>query len=690
LKPTALPQNVAPPPAPKPPKERLLGALRGITRPAAVLDALPPAAQAMLDTRLQTLTPEQKEQVLRGELVQVVPLLHLRAGGNSSLALLALSTSSVAAQELPAAFEASPQGTDEERRQSVQLAHDLAQRAALQFLRDRVLDVANAPAAELPPVLAAIERVAITAERPDIVRLALEAWAAAGATADVLARLGAACAFDQDEKCFEQALSGVPETAPEHAHLVQLNRALKTRSDGDPIVKAWSLLVLGRFADARRALVAVQNKAKTDLRVAAALAVVASDGSSCPGLQPSIGSPRLCADAAVIRPGFAVALGDMDAAWQSGKGRDAASAETYVGLAHVMPWVTTLALATDATSLERDFTERYRVLAKVLQELPEQKPFGVFAAALTAGVTAGLHAPHGTRPELDSNRKQELWFAALGVEAAAPRLAVSAVLAADQTVLPLLPASAPVDLLPARAGLIAWEAAGSREASLLEAAKSALAEQLAVSAKGSTDAAAAVLLLAEVDAVSAPSERSQRALAQIASQLIGEPLPPELALRAVLDAAGALERLGRTDDALGVLNKAAEIESLPGPAADLLTLIRAEKLALAWDAKKDPRRTALAKSLSALELGAVPPTVAFVVGAWASPKVLRQGKQSPKAVLAERIGAGAAETMAKGTLRGTRVSLSVSYSFQGGLTPEVRFDPMFVPLVRPDLIQKAL
>jgi hypothetical protein len=326
----------------------------------------------------------------------------------------------------------------------------------------------------------------------------------------------------------------------------------------------------------------------------------------------------------------------------------------------------------------------------VLQELPEQKPFAVFAAALAAGVTAGLHTSHGQRPQIDSNRKQELWFAALGVEAAAPRLAVACVLAADQPVLQLLPAAAPPNLLPARAGLLAWEAAGNPEASVLESARSALAEELNVTPKGSTESASAVLLLAELDEVSAPSERTHRALAQISSQLIGEALPPELALRAVLDAAGALERLGRTADALGVLTKASEIESLPGPAADLLTLIRAERLVVAWDAKKDPQRTALGKALAALELGSAPPTVAFVVGAWASPKVLRQGKQTPKAQLEERIGLRAAELMAKGSLRGTRVSLRVSYAFQTGLTPEVTFDPMFVPLVRPELIQKAL
>jgi hypothetical protein len=689
-KPTALPKAAAALPAPKPAKERLLALLRGIERPAPVLDLLPAEAQGVLDTQLKALAPEQREQLLHGELSQAVPLLHLKAGGSSGTALLALATTPVATQELPLAFESGSPGSDAQRLAKVQLAHDLAARAAAHFLRDRVLDVANAPAADLPPLLAAVERVAVAAERPDILRLALETWAASGASAEVLARLATSCAYDQDDKCFQETFASVPETAPEHAHLLELSKALKTRGDGDPIVKAWALLRLGRYADAQRSLAPVLAKSKTDLRVAAALAVAAADGTACPGLQPQVGSPRLCADAVTARVGLTPALADMNAAWQSGGGRDSASAEAYVGLAHVVPWVTALALATDAAGLERDFTERYQALAHVLQELPEQKPFAVFAAALAAGVTAGLHMPHGQRPQIDSNRKQELWFAALGVEAAAPRLAVSSVLAADQPVLQLLPASAPPSLVPARAGLLAWEAAGNAEPSVLESARAALAEQLSVSPKGSTDSASAVLLLAELDEVSAPSERTHRALAQISSQLIGEALPPELALRAVLDAAGALERLGRSADALGVLTKAAEIESLPGPAGELLALIRAEKLVLAWDAKKDPQRTALAKALAALELGSAPPTVAFVVGAWASPKVLRQGKGSPKALLEERIGVRAAELMAKGALRGTRVSLRVSYAFQTGVTPEVMFDPMFVPLVRPELIQKAL
>lgn len=684
------PETAAAPAQPKPPKERLLAALRGIERPPPVLDVLSRSVHTLLEARLAALTPEQREQLAGPELGASMPLLHLKSGGSSGQALFTLATSPAAVDEVPAAFELFGQVSDEDRLRLVKQAHDLAQRAALHFLRDRVLDVSSARAQALPSLLAAIERAAVAAERPDVARLALETWAASGASADVMTRLGAACAFDRDEACLKQALLAVPEDSAGYARLDELQKALASRDDGDPVVKAWSLLQLGRYADARVALAPVEAQAKTNLRVAAALAVVVADGTACPGLQPGVGTPWLCADAVRARPGLAAALADLEAAWKSGGGRDAASIEAYIGLAHVVPWITELSIAEDVASLERNFGQRYEALSRVLAELPSEKPLSVFCSALAAGVGVGLHAPHGERLRIDAGRRQELWFAALGVEAAAPRLAVGSLLAAEQSVLPILPESAPGSLLAPRAGLLAWEAASSGEPAVFESAKSALAEQLSAAPKGGSESAAALLLLAELDAVVAPGERSHRALVQVASQLIGEPLPPELALRAVLDAAGALERLGRTADALGVLAKAAEIDSLPGPAGDLLTLIRAEKLVLEWDAKRDPERKGLAKALSALPGASLPPTFGFALGAWGSARVLRPSKRAPRAELEERIGARAAESMARGTLRATRASLRVSYAFQTGVVPEVAFEPLLVPLVRPDLISKAL
>lgn len=690
LKPAKPPQAAAQPPTPKPAKERLLAALRQVERPRPLLELLQPEALAVLDTRLAALSPEQKEQLLHGELSSTMPLLHVRAGGGQGAAFLALAISPAALVELPSAFESAENASVAERSKRVQLARELQRRAAQHFLRDRVLDIANAPAAALPALVDVVTQAARAAARPDLERLALETAVDVGAGPDVMAELGSACAFDQDETCLSQAEKAVPESAPQHARLLKLRRALKLRSDGDPIVKGWALLQLGRYADAARALAPVSAKSKTDLRVATGLAVAAFEGSACPGLYTPASLPRLCADAIAIRPELASALSDMNSAWQSEGGRDAPSAEAYVGLAHVVPWVSALSLATSPASLERELTERHAAMARVLAALPEQKAFSVFAAAVTAGITAGLHAQHGERPQLESNRKQELWFGALGVEAPAPRLAVAAVLASDQSVAQLVPAAAPESLLPARAGILVWEASSGGEPGVVEQARAALAEQLTASPKGSTDAALAVLLLAELDAQVQPGERAYGTLAQVSSQLLGQSLPPELALRAVLDAAGALERLGRSADALGVLSKAAEIQAIPGPSADLLGVIRAEKLVLEWDQKKDPKRVALAKALFSLDLASASPALAAAVTAWSGQKPHSPTKVTLLEATAQSIGQPSAKLLSKGTLRGTSVSMRVSYDFQLGIEPALRFDPRLIPLVRADLIQKAL
>ena len=408
LKPSALPKTAASPPKPKAPKENLLAALRGIERPPPLLDLLSRPAVAVLDARLQALTAEQRQELLEGDLAVSMPLLHLKAGGGSGHALFALATSPAATRELPQSFELMGQVSDDDRQRLVKLAHDLAQRAALHFLRDRVLDVANASAKSLPSLLAAIERAAIAAERPDVVRLSLETWAAAGAPVDVMARLGAACAYDQDEKCFAPVLASVTQAAPEYEGLIRLQKALKSRADGDAIIKGWSLLQLGRYADARQALAAAAAAAKSDLRVAAGIAVAVAEGTACPGLPPQVGSPRLCADAFRSRPGLSAALADLNTAWQTRNGRDTASVEAYLGLAHVVPWVTELAIATDQASLERNFEERRQALARVLAELPDQKALAVFSSALAAGVTAGLHVTRGQRPRVEAGLRQEL------------------------------------------------------------------------------------------------------------------------------------------------------------------------------------------------------------------------------------------------------------------------------------------
>ena len=127
VKPSALAKPVAPKPPPKPARERLLAALRNVERPGPVLEVLPPSIVSVLESRLSTLDSAQREQLQGAELARSMPLLHLKAGGSSGHALLALATSPAATQEVPVAFELLGQVSDQDRLRLVKLAHDLAQ-----------------------------------------------------------------------------------------------------------------------------------------------------------------------------------------------------------------------------------------------------------------------------------------------------------------------------------------------------------------------------------------------------------------------------------------------------------------------------------------------------------------------------------------------------------------------------------
>src|SRR5690349_16343163 len=70
LKPTALPKKAAEPPKPKSPKERLLAALRAVERPAPVLDLFSRPTLGVLDARLQSLSPEQRQELASGNLAE--------------------------------------------------------------------------------------------------------------------------------------------------------------------------------------------------------------------------------------------------------------------------------------------------------------------------------------------------------------------------------------------------------------------------------------------------------------------------------------------------------------------------------------------------------------------------------------------------------------------------------------------
>src|SRR5665213_745283 len=93
---------------------------------------------------------------------------------------------------------------------------------------------------------------------------------------------------------------------------------------------------------------------------------------------------------------------------------------------------------------------------------------------------------------------------------------------------------------------------------------------------GPLERARLVLPVSEADAVFDPSTRSYQLLSRVAGQLLSDNIPPDLALRAVLDVSGALAHGERFDQAQRILAGAASAELPPDldRAQDLLQLIR--------------------------------------------------------------------------------------------------------------------
>jgi hypothetical protein len=316
-----------------------------------------------LDARLQALSAEQREQLSSGELAEMMPLLHLRAGGGAAQALFALATTPAATHELPLAFDVPSAGADQERQQAVRLAHDLAERAALHFLRDRVLDVSGSAGRD-PALLSALQRAARAAGRPDVARLALELWSELEPTPELRLMLGEARALAGDVAGVRAILDQLPESSPQHARLSRLLAAAEGASTSDPIARSWNLLALGRYAEAGAVLA---PRAGACLKATCGLAPLSHRRSGGLRLPRFAGGHRLAAALCAGgqgAPRVGASSGRHGACLAGQGGRDAASVEAYLGLAHVVPWVTEMALATDAVALERDFTKRYEALER--------------------------------------------------------------------------------------------------------------------------------------------------------------------------------------------------------------------------------------------------------------------------------------------------------------------------------------
>ena len=713
------------------PRERLAQALRSIPRPEALLSALPSAAQQRLQARLAGLDAERRLDVHNDDspLVDSLPLLHLASGGTSPRALFALATTSAASQELAGILgvESVP-SADTPDTARVAIVRELARRAALNFLRDRAADVAEGGKGTAL-VCRLVARAAQTVERSDLILLARELLASAEPNPE-----------NTLEWAEELARSGDPEQATRriadarldkrHPPLVESLAAAErlvaiakvatapVPPKADPVrilarARAW--LRLGRVAEARRALEGQELAAKARLDVAAALAETLMESPSCPGLPLDVGSAPLCAVAFRGSERVKAARALLEAAWQSGGGRDDEAVEVYVALAHIIPWMheTASEIARGALSNEVSSARVAALLAKlrdIASVAPRLAGLPLFLETVHSGPAQRVS---GLRNQADADalsaRALSLAASDSSPFAQAGVLAVAAALSHQRdisTLLDAIPAEKTVSTLRVpRAALGVWLAASSGVAARMDTARSDLAAIMSEGEGGSLERARLVLAVSEADALLASSDRAYQLLSRVAGQLLNDNIPPDLALRAVLDASGALAHGQRYEQAGRILEGAAAAELPPDleRARDLLQVIKGYELMLRARGAHLTALPQLRADFAALATEAHGEAATVWFELWTRElaalqydnacakkrsKVCRESetlRREARNGLDARLGASANAILSRGALPSGSFDAGFRFTVEHGLEPLIVFDPSFLAVGLPQI-----
>ncbi len=585
------------------PRERLAAALRSIPRPPPVLAALPPGAQQRLQAHWASLDAEHKQSVHADDspLVESLPLLHLASGGGSPRALYALATTPAASQELAgvAGIDGDPMlGSPEAAR--IAVVREVARRAALDFLRDRAADVAQ-PGKGTALVCRLVARAALTVRRRDLALLARELLATSEPNSDNRLEFAAdlvrngevarATSIVQDSvhplrdgaAASLEPLLGVARVATAATPAADLNVRIQR-------ARAW--LRLGRSDMAHALLLPDTALANTRLDLATTLAEATIENPACPDLPPDVGSAQLCAFSFLASGSMMAALASLDAAWRSGAGRDDEAFEVYAALAYVLPWVhgTAADLARGTLSAVQG-PARVAALSQKIAELAQVAPKLSGLVLFLETVPSSAQSASGLRSAADVQALKARALALAGSNssrfAQAGVLAAAAAVSRQEDITPFLNAVPDEITVPslsvARTALEVWAAASSGSRERMAGARSELAQIMTHGMGSSLERSRLVLSVAEGDALLDPSERSYQLLSRVSGQLLSDNIPPDLALRAVLDAAGALAHGQRFEQADRLLQGALNAQLPPDleRARDLLQLIRGYHLLLA-------------------------------------------------------------------------------------------------------------
>jgi hypothetical protein len=721
-------QKAAPVAAVLGPRERLAQALRSIPRPAPVLAALPTSALSRLQMRLAGLDAERKLAVQTddGPLVETLPLLHLAAGGTSPRALYALCTSSAGSQELAGIL-----GIEHDTAAStpdlarVAIVRELSRRAALDFLRDRAADVAlrgkgTALASRL------VARAALAVGRRDLVLGARELLLSVEPNAENSLEFAAELARSGDASRASQVLTEAQadkrrapssSTLADTRLLIEMARVANVSEApadvSSRLLRARAWLRLGRVEQARALLEPETEAAQGRLDLAAALSETLIDNPSCPDLPPDVGGAALCAASFQKSEGVERARALLAAAWQTGAGRDDEAIEVYTALAHVIPWMhqTAFELAGGALSGEESAArvkQLHDKLAQIALVAPKMAGLVLFFSTVHAPASArarGLWTK--AEAELLVQHAQTLASKDTSRFAQAGVLAVASAIAHQSDVSPLVDALPIEDTAPSlrltRASLDVWLSAttGSRER--LETVRSELATVMAEGLGGPLERARLVLGVSEVGALLESSERAYQLLSRVSGQLLSDNIPPELALRAVLDAAGALAHGQRFEQAAKILSGAATAE-LPGElsrARDLLGLIRGYQLLLGARGAKASALPRLRADLAALAASAHGAAAVVWFELWTrefealereadcTKKKLkacapaRALRRNARRDLDARLGSQASAVLIRGALPSGSFDAGFRFTVEKGLEPLIIFDPSVLSIGLP-------
>ncbi len=713
---------------PKPPvtaRERLARALLTL-EPASAADvarAVGPELFQHASKLVGTLNPQQRKALTGDEGAQARPLLHLVAGGSSKFALAALGTTRAAADEVLALR---PSRNPEP--ELIAAVAELSRRAARSFLRARAVELGSSAPVDRDLILA-IDRAARTLGRVDLRRLARQLLTDIDNKPEHWLYLATAAAWELDVEAAKAALAraGTGSSVERRALVVHKtidNAKLAKQASGALAPEALAevaraLSFLGRHDDAKKLLLPHRVRAEKDLDFAAALATAEVEATVCPGLPEGVGNEIMCAAAwsQDPRPKKAIAL--LQAAWKSGGGRTEWGVETYLGLAHVIPW-TFATLTQDPSDPEKaaaDFRSRLATLSQGSKDAAKVssrfRGVVLFVDVLSAAFEASVNKKKGTRTRIGTKLQRELIKRAETLISEQPKerlaqaglLAVAASLAQERDVLGLVE-KLPDDIDPrnriAREVLRIWYAVGRKQSDL---AKDAINNMAALMPEADTQAlqrARLVLLVAEASAAMSGEESDHKVLEQVTRNLVEPGVPHELRLRAALDRAGALSRLGKGAEAAEMLSQVVSStpELPPGSTeADLALLAKTYLFALRARATTGSERKDYAERLNTLldkvkgagvaasvrlfhlmwtrEIAALQDTEKCGAGVVCKRRADAKRKVTRKET-DDLIGVQSGNLLRAGILPAGTLSLSFNYSGGEGLEPVVRLDPRLI------------